>query len=222
MQSHTTEPHVEASRKRGAFQRLLESLTLLTLLAAVSFYLVGRVFISAYLGAFGQGDINAMRSWETDVFQGFAATINTLAHIESPVMRGWLPFALLALVAGLGARAAYKRLQRPWLRWPLTLLLGYLTLVLYLGVLLRFGNLWGEETTRQARLPGRLRHHFVFADSARGAFPETLFSENEARGLKVLQETPEYLLLLSPDNQRVYRVPTRELRLHEIELPKAP
>jgi hypothetical protein len=219
VETHEPETHEKAPR-RGAFQRLLESLTLLTLLAAVSFYLVGRVFISAYLGAFGQGDFNATRSWETDVFQGFAATLDTLAHFDVPAMRGWVPFALLALLAGLGARAAYKRLQRPWLRWPLALALGYLTLVLYLGVLLRLGNLWGEETVRMAKGPGRLRHHFVFSESAKGAFPDALFKDNEASGLKVLLETPDFLLLLSPDNQRTYRVPMREVRLHEIQLPQ--
>ncbi len=208
----------EKAPRRGAFQRLLESLTLLSLLAAVSFYLVGRVFIAGFLGAFGQVDLNAGRGWEVDVFQGFAATLNTLAHFDQPGMRGWIPFALLALLAGLGARAAYRRLQRPWLRWGLTLLLGYLTLVLYLGVLLRLGNLWAEETVRQARGPARTRHHFVFADSAKGVFPDALFKENEGGGLKVIQETPDFLVLLSPDNARTYRVPAREIRLHEIQL----
>ncbi|HJW09793.1 MAG TPA: hypothetical protein VJ483_09175 [Holophagaceae bacterium] len=220
MSALESELHPEAPRKRGAFQRLLESLTLLTLLAAVSFYLVGRVFVSAYLGAFGQVDLNATRSWEIDVFQGFGATLNTLAHIEDPAMRGWLWFALLTLLAGLGARWAYRKLQRPWLRWPLTLGLGYFAMVCYLGMLLRFGNGWGAETVRVLRSAARNRHHFIFQDSAKGAFPEALFADNDAGGLKVIQETPDYLLLLSADNERVYRVSTREIRLHEITLPK--
>lgn len=220
MHGLASEPLTEAPRRRGAFQRLLESLTLITLLAALSFYLVGRVFMSAYLGAFGQLDLNAARSWEVDVFQGFGATLNTLAHFDDPAMRGWIGFALVALLAGFGARAAYRRLRRPWLRWPLAALLGYLTLVAYLGMLLRLGNLWGAETARLLREPPRNHHHFVFADTAKGAFPEALFKDNDAGGLKVLQETPDALLLLSQDNQRVYRIPTRELRLHEIQLAK--
>ncbi len=213
MQNEATEPQTEAPR-RGAFQRLLESLTLVTLLAAISFYLVGRVFMSAYLGSFGQIDLNAARSWEVDVFQGFGATLNVLANIDRPELRGWIWFALVALGAALGARAAYRRLARPWLRWPLAGLLGYLTLVAYLGMLLRFGNLWGTETARLLREPARNHHHFVFTDSARGVYPEALFADNEAGTLKVLQETPDYLLLLSADAQRVYRIPTREIRLH--------
>lgn len=205
-----------AASKRGALQRVLESLTLLTLLGAVSFYFVGRVYAAKLAGGFGLPDLEAQRAWETDVFRGFAAVADTLTQVARPGMRSWAVFFALGLVAAIGARMAFRRLGRPWLRWTLGVGLAYLATVAYLGMLLRFGNLWGAEMERQLRGPARFSHHFVFQDSARAVFPEGFLSDNEAWGLKVIQERPDTLFLLSADGRQSYQVPMREIRLHEI------
>ena len=205
----------EAKPGRGALQRLLESLTLLTLLSAVSFYFVGRVYAARVASGFGLPDLEAQRAWETDVFRGFAAIVNTLAQVDRPGMRGWAVFLLLAAGAAFGARVAFRKVARPWLRWLVSGVLGYVALVAYLGMLLRFGNLWGAEMERQLRGPARHAHHFVFQEGAEGRFPAELLKDNEAWGLKLLQERPEGVVLLGTDGSRVYQVPAREIRLHE-------
>lgn len=209
-------------RAQGFFQRVLESLALLTLLIAVSLYLVGRIYSSRFFGSFGLSDINTNLTWDAYVFRGFAAVSNTLSHVENPALRAWILPGCLALLAGLGARRAFLTLRRPWLRWPAVLVLGYFTLVLYFATLIRLGGPWGLEEAQLLKGTVRTRHHFVFQDSARSAFPEGLFKDNDANSLKVIEETPEFSLLLSADGKRVYRVRAREIRLHETQLPEQP
>lgn len=188
-------------------RQVVEHLTLLTLLAAVSLYVVGRLVSLKYGQAFGIQALGAERSWESYVFQGGVGILESLFALN----RQSLPW-LLCLAGFLALTGLWRHLgRRPsgQGRGALRLSVGLFGAWMYVMFLLTLGASWGRASARLVKGEPQPPSHYLLTSDGQSLLPSAFHDANARGDLRLVTSSPDLFYLYDPATAKTYAVPAR-------------
>jgi hypothetical protein len=192
--------------EQPTLRRVVEHLTLVTLLLAVSLYAVGQFSTWRYISAFGIPTTGIERGWETYVFNGAVAVMNLLLNPSLSAWK-WL-LALGILLASWYARNRMSPAASPARRTfkrMLTACVGgsYIFLLLMLGI----G--WGAESAQLTKTSPMPPQHYVVVPEANPHMPKGFHEANAKDALRYVATGSDAIFLFDPGTQQTFAIPTR-------------
>ncbi len=195
---------LHVSVEQPTLRRVVEHLTLLTLLAAVSLYAVGQFQSWKYIQSFSIPTTGLERSWETYVFGGAVAVINLLLHLGPASLRWLLPLLLT-----LGGWRVWRRLATRPERSVARLLAGLFVAGGYVFFLLMLGISWGLENARLVKELPAPPEWYVVTPEAQASLPAGFLAANAKGALRFVASGSDAIFLYDPEGRATYALPTR-------------
>ena len=195
------------SNPQPALRRVVEHLTLVTLLLAVSLYAIGQFQSWKYIEAFGIPPMGLERGWETYTFMGAVSLLNLIMNLGAASLRWLLPLGLL-----VGAWALWRRLPAGGeglahrLRRTLTTLGLGATYILFL---LMVGVSWGLESARLLKESPTPGDRYGLTPEAQALMPAGFQEANAKGALRFVVTGTDSIFVYDRDLKQTYAVPNR-------------
>ena len=193
--------------EQPTLRRVVEHLTLLTLLLAVSFYAIGQFQSWRYISSFGIPSTGVERGWETYVFTGVVAVMNLVMGLNLGSLRWIVPLLLLIAIWVLRQRLARRATGR--LR---SLLLPSLTALLgaaYVGLLVMLGIAFGIQSARYTQDTPAPPEHYVLTPEAQALMPTAFQDANAKDALRYIAAGSDSVFVYDPASKRTFAIPNR-------------